>query len=251
MTKLTSKSKVAMYIELFLSTKSQGTAYKYRQVLNRSGHSYVDILKHLKTLDSNTYYNNNLSIFKSLYNFFQDNNLITVNPVKSMKYKPLDSKSHPPLDRVTVNRVLKSHGQLSHYVKLGLYTGLRSQELLSIKDAPIFGNYIVVTTKGSKKRKIELDKNVRPLIKAIKKTPLTCTPRWFRNLLERYCNDIGVETFNWHRLRSTFACYTYKKDPRIEVIAEYLGHSNLDTTKRYLDAILTHKIQKMPSGLYD
>jgi len=54
-----------------------------------------------------------------------------------------------------------------------------------------------------------------------------------RNWFDRARAEAGVENFNWHDLRHTFASRLVTAGVPLRVVADYLGHANIQMTMRY------------------
>lgn len=88
-----------------------------------------------------------------------------------------------------------------------------------------FGDSYVVRTDGTKGRsKTGVDSR-----------------KWFKKCVER----AGIEDFRWHDLRHTFASRAIMAGVPVVTVMEWLGHTSLAMTKRYLHLAPNHKREEL------
>lgn len=143
-------------------------------------------------------------------------------------------------------------------ISLGIYTGLRRQELLSLKiqDVNFEKRTLFVDKKTSKSKKNRyvplhpmLMGQIKEHFKERKKRKLTCpnliisikkdaplTVYGLKHWVARYRKRSGVK-FHIHQTRHTFACSLRQLNADISLIMKALGHSSVQMTERYLRSI--------------
>lgn len=219
---------------------------------------------------SNSFKSVKYSVIKHFFGFLLDNDIIKVNPVNKIK-KPKDKGQHdivsltPEEIRIIKNNILNGVGTSkaikfqSHMiyrdlsiVMLGITTGLRVSAIISIniEDVNFDNNTIIVVEKGDVKRKIYVPESVMEYIKqwvasrnkiisgsetnalfvTFQKKRISRTT--VNDMLKRYTYNINKK-ITPHKLRSTAATNLLDKTDDIYLVAEVLGHKNLQNTRRY------------------
>ena len=132
-------------------------------------------------------------------------------------------------------------------VILALSTGMRKQELMSLKweDIQLNEGYLILhKTKNDQRRRVPLAGHALNLLKQhakvrhIKselvfpgKDPKT--PVDVRTAFENALKNADIEDFRWHDLRHSTASYLAMNGASLAEIAEILGHKTLAMVKRY------------------
>ena len=129
------------------------------------------------------------------------------------------------------------------------YAGLRVSELknLRVRDISIAENAIRVSGKGRKMRVIPIPRNVKPFLaeivaKSENENNFIVTNKWGRQLtsqgitllLRKLATKLGIGNISPHMLRHTAATRLLYRGVNIRILQEFLGHSSLATTQRYL-----------------
>lgn len=146
---------------------------------------------------------------------------------------------------------------------VGIYTGMRLSEILSLRIENIFyeNGYAKTTVlgKGNKERIVVFHKEAERLIKLLIKDrkngyvfkgiyrgnkPLS--REYFQKLIKDVGNSIG-KNISVHTLRHTNATQLLKSGVDIFKIKELLGHSNIATTQMYLSLDSKDKEQAIES----
>lgn len=137
-----------------------------------------------------------------------------------------------------------------------LGTGIRVSELINIKieDVDLDTNTIIVTRKGGDQQEIFLPPQVKtaicdyinsekekrenpdtgPLFLSRNKKPFTASG--IEKLLKGYCQTVGItnpDKARPHALRRTFACQLLEDGIDIKMVADLLGHKNIEVTHKY------------------
>jgi integrase len=139
---------------------------------------------------------------------------------------------------------------LKPIVETALHTGMRKEELLSIKWDQIRNGFIYLTeTKGGKARQIPINDHLAGVLKELRRKDQLKAPWVFCDSLGRRfldvkrsfaaaCRRAGIEGFRFHDLRHTFASQLVMKGASLKAVQELLGHASLAMTMRY--AHLSH-----------
>lgn len=128
-------------------------------------------------------------------------------------------------------------------IALMLDTGLRREEVASLRLASINLNSRVVTVigKGNKERRVFFSSAVNDRLRAflairgIDDEPLFhLNADGIRSTFRRIKEDTGLEHFHPHLLRHQFATAMLRSTKNLEYVRLLLGHEDYNTTKRYL-----------------
>lgn len=137
-----------------------------------------------------------------------------------------------------------------------LGTGIRVSELinLNIEDLDFDTNSFIVTRKGGDEQEIFMPLQVKETISeylqqeknlrtTIEKGPLFLsrngtrfTTAGIEKLLKNYCKTVSItnpDKTRPHALRRTFACQLLEDGVDIKMVAELLGHKNIEVTHKY------------------
>ena len=137
-----------------------------------------------------------------------------------------------------------------------LGTGIRVSELinLNIEDLDLDTNSFIVTRKGGDQQEIFMPQQVKETIseyleqekklrETIEKGPLFLsrngkrfTTAGIEKLLKNYCRTVSItnpDKTRPHALRRTFACQLLEDGVDIKMVAELLGHKNIEVTHKY------------------
>ena len=159
-------------------------------------------------------------------------------------------------------------------VELGLQSGLRVQELASLKHQNISTNSqsasITLIGKGRKRRRVFISAKFARKYKAFKKykekfgyqitpeSPLLnnlkgeqITKRALQKFIKIIFKEAGLPTcYHMHNLRHTFATFLYEASGKnLRLVQDQLGHSSITTTQAYMEVFETEKI-KAAENLY-
>lgn len=133
-------------------------------------------------------------------------------------------------------------------VGLAGYAGLRVSEIRSLKVGHINlrEDHILVNGKGRKMRIVPIPSKLKPyifkivpklkeeesLLKNLSGKPITS--HGISYLLKNLAKKTGIKHISPHVLRHTAATNLLKKGVNLKIVQEFLGHSSLATTERYL-----------------
>lgn len=136
-----------------------------------------------------------------------------------------------------------------------LYTGMRKQELLTIKrkDINLENRTVkIYSSKSNKEEEKPFSKKLIPLLKTyfiseqetINAFNITKNSvDYLFKALKVYFKDINLHP---HILRHSISTHLYEKGASLEFIKDFLGHKNIETTVRYLG-----KTNRATKQLYD
>jgi integrase len=137
---------------------------------------------------------------------------------------------------------------LRNIVEVGLHTGMRRGELLSLTWPQIAGGFIYLDkTKTDEPRQIPIDNDLDAVLKRIRKA------QWARRLQTEFvfcddggrrfgqvtrsfqsaCKRAGIANFRFHDLRHTFASYYVMRGGSLKALQKILGHKKIEMTMRY------------------
>lgn len=211
-----------------------------------------------------------LSAIKLFFNMLTTRGYISQNPTKdlirpkSSKLKPVIYLSPEEISQVEKNICEGVGSQRAQsyqqswknrdlaLVFIALSTGVRVESLveIDIDDINLISGELTVIDKGEKRYVHELPeitlnhiknwlKDRKKLLKGKRINALFISTRrdrlgtqGVRNLIKKYTYNID-KTITPHKLRSTFATTLYSETQDIYLVAEVIGHDNVNTTKRY------------------
>lgn len=129
-----------------------------------------------------------------------------------------------------------------YIIKFMGYTGARISEVIKLDVESVKNGYMETISKGAKFRRIYIPKQLQTeLLKWIKDKKnedkiFNITPRGISGTLKKIATELNIDTkkVHPHAFRHMFAINFLKNNKDITLLADLLGHSNLDTTKIYL-----------------
>lgn len=223
-----------------------------------------------KEKNTNTYKANKLSALRNFFDFLLDNDIVEHNPCLKVKM-PKDKRIHEIVSltneeiQIVKNNILNGVGSLKavnyqkklvnrdlSIVSLGITTGLRVSAIcnINIQDISFKDNVIKVIEKGNIEKKVYVPANVMEYIKLwledrseilngdsldalfISTQKRRISTNAVRNMLKKYTYNID-KNITPHKLRSTAATNLLEQTGDIYLVAEVLGHKNLQNTRRY------------------
>ena len=151
---------------------------------------------------------------------------------------------------------------LCYTVECAINSGMRKEEILSLKWDQIRDGLIYLDkTKSKKKRQVPINDTLAELFKTIReKQGLTSEyvfiyqGKRIRDVKTAYnaaLKRAGILDANFHTLRHTFASHFVMRGGSLKALQEMLGHSNIKTTIRYAHLSQEHKKEavKLLDGL--
>ncbi len=207
---------------------------------------------------SNTSVNRKLSTLRTYFKWLVREGKLESSPMKGVK-GPKVSKRLPSFaqqkdlepTRIDIIFTNDFEGMRDRLMFEMFYqTGIRSSELIELKDVDVSETTIKVLGKRNKERVIPISKELHELIKRYRDLRIEieiATPLFFvlkngkklyPKFVYRKINNYLTETTNLekkspHVLRHTFATHMLNNGAGLEVLKELLGHANLSATQIY------------------
>ena len=218
-----------------------------------------------------------LASVRSMYKFFFNRDMIIANTAAKVATPKLHEKEIIRLDNDEIAELIKtaetgsglSEHQLAYQrntavrdtalITLFLGTGIRISELvgLNIEDVFFDNNSFIVTRKGGNKTILyftdevaealkkwldersndkKIERSERALFTSLRGERISV--RAVQNLVKKYAKVVTpLKKITPHKLRSTFGTKLYRETGDIYVVADYLGHKDINTTKKHYAAI--------------
>ena len=228
--------------------------------------------------NSNSYKANKLAGLKNFFEFLFDNEIIETNPcakiknIKDNKIHEIVSLTPDEIKTIKINIIngvgsKKAIGYQRKWINrdmsiilLGISTGLRVSAIcnINVQDIVFQDNTIKVIEKGGVERKVYLPDNAVFYIKEwlkdrdkllngqnldalfISRKMQRIATGTIRDMLKKYTYNID-KNITPHKLRSTTATNLLEKTGDIYLVAEILGHKNIQNTKRYARVSVQNK----------
>ncbi len=225
-----------------------------------------------------------LSSLKSFYNYFYRNQLIQQNPASIVKIPKLHEKNIVRLDvdevailldEVESGEKLTKRQQAFHektkvrdlaILTLMLGTGIRVSECvgLDIDDVDFKNNGIKIHRKGDQEVVVYFGDEVRDALMDYMKErehTIACeghtnalflslqnkrlSVRSVENLVKKYAKLVtNLKNITPHKLRSTYGTNLYRETGDIYLVADVLGHKDVNTTKKHYAALEDERRRK-------
>lgn len=138
---------------------------------------------------------------------------------------------------ISINKKTKTGFQKYLILRLLFETGIRSSELLWITKTNIQGNRIKIKGKGNKERYVFISKwlesELQEYLRSIKTEKIFNFG--YKNLYAKIQRLDENRTLKPHMFRHGFAKYCFSKGISIYDISLSMGHSNIDTTSKYIN----------------
>lgn len=202
--------------------------------------------------------NRKLSSLRSFFKFFMKDGLIEKNPLKIVKGPKMAKRlpSFAKTDDLQANKLDELFtddftGVRDRLMFEFLYqTGIRSSELIGIKDLDVKEGQVKVLGKRNKERIIPVAKELQNQIniyRKLKSEISQCVDHFFvldngkklypkfvyRKINNYLTKATDLEKRSPHVLRHTFATHMLNNGAGLEVLKDLLGHANLSATQVY------------------
>ncbi|MBO5352035.1 MAG: tyrosine-type recombinase/integrase [Lachnospiraceae bacterium] len=218
-----------------------------------------------------------LSALRSFYNYFHTHQIIDVNPTLQVRMPKLHQKNIIRMDenevaefldtvesgnKLTKNQVIfhqKTKVRDLALTTLLLGTGIRVSECvgLNIKDVDFNNDRINITRKGGNESFVYFGEEVREALldymeEREKVVPLEghenalflssrlqrISVRNVEVLVKKYASSsVTTKKITPHKLRSTYGTQLYKETGDIYLVADVLGHKDVNTTRKHYAAL--------------
>ena len=238
-----------MYSQYAPSTVIE-TVRKFNYVLRRTGsYSREDLMEFLRQLRrdhaTNQLVNEYVKIVNRFLEYTAKEKIEYLHESKrSYRKKGYDADQvHKLLEKTDVDTVEWKRNRAMVY--LALTTGLRREEICSLKVSDIHGDYLTVLGKGSKVRDVFFPIDSQKVVssylanKNVKDSPYVFTTK-VGKITNAYMGSIAFDIsrqtgvqFSWHRARHTYAKSMVRSGVDLESLRLMLGHERLDTTQIY------------------
>lgn len=236
-----------------------------------------------------------LSSLRAMFKFYFNRGLIAVDNSAKVSSPKLHEKPIVRLDSDEVFNIIETaesgYGLTAHQrvyhdknkvrdtaiIMLFLGTGIRISELVGLNndDLNFKDNSFVVTRKGGNKAILYFDEDVAAALKRyidykeenaidakdptalfISANKRRITVRAVENLVQKYAKIVSpLKKISPHKLRSTYGTQLYKATGDIYVVADVLGHKDVNTTRKHYAAIseetrkgVVGKVKLKPDG---
>ncbi|WP_433944689.1 tyrosine-type recombinase/integrase [Paenibacillus sp. SN-8-1] len=203
--------------------------------------------------------NRQIAAIKSFFSFLNEEGYIPINPAADITVKRIQRQNQIKwLSRQQVGRLFhaietQQHaGQLKRVrdkaiLSVLVNSGVRNFELTNIKVNHVSeGSLLIQSGKGDKQRIIPIGGNTYRSIQEwlrihegdteylfYTSRGSKLTTRAVQHILKKYSDMTGV-LVTPHMLRHTFAKQLAERVPRLELIADILGHSSVDVSRIYV-----------------
>ena len=206
----------------------------------------------------NSTINRDLDIIRRVFSLAMENELITVNPCKKLKKLRIENPPERYLAKDEEIKLLENCNSIMRAIVItALYTGMRQNEILSLKWQDVFfeENYIIaLNTKNNKPRKIPLVLKLKEELLKLARiseyvftSPATLSK--YTNIKKTFSRTVkrsGIPHITFHQLRHTTASRLNELGVDIVTIQRVLDHADLKTTMRY-----THNSNNSISRAFD
>ncbi len=217
-----------------------------------------------------------LASIRSLFKYLFNHDMLSSNIASKIETPKLHQKEIIRLDQEEVGKLLNAVESPSTFtqrqasynkntferdnaiITLFLGTGIRISELvgLNITSFDFSQNAFVVTRKGGnqstlyfsnevamalktwleKRATLPLDKNEQAMFISLQNKRISV--RAVENLVKKFAKEASpLKKISPHKLRSTFGTNLYRETKDIYIVADVLGHKDVNTTKRHYAAI--------------
>jgi len=182
------------------------------------------------------------SAVRSFYRWAEESGRVDVNPARALPpIRVPDSKPRPAPTLVVTDALGRADGRARLMVMLAVYAGLRRGEICKVHTDDVVsvsaGESLRVVGKGGRVRVIPLHPD---LAAAIPRHP---SGYLFAGRIDGHLspNHVGLiltrllgPGWSGHSLRHRFASDSYRGSRDIRAVQELLGHSQVNTTQRYI-----------------
>lgn len=254
------------------------TSYYQRTYASQNDKTYT-----LERANSAKTKSRKLSSLRAMFNYFIKREKLDTNPAKKIDMPKIRQKNIVYLEANEVTDLLNqvetgsnlTHRQQKYHqitkrrdmaiFTLLLGTGIRISECvgIDINHIDFNTNKLKVVRKGGDEDIVFFGKEVKEALlnyleEREKKNPVKgyenalflsgknrrITPRAVQNLVKKYTKLISTKTISPHKLRSTFGTHLYRETGDLYLVAEMLGHKDVNTTKKHYASLGEEKKRK-------
>lgn len=250
---------------LLVDGKSEGTVYQYIRTIHKLINVIHKPYPEMGIYDvrfflaseqergvSNRTRENTRANLSAFFQWMVNDEIILKNPIAALKTIKYKDEVRKPFSEVEIDALRSSCKQIKEraIIELLLSTGVRVSELVNIQISDVnFDNLSVHVThgKGNKERMTYTtpvcikhllnylstrNDNLTHLL--INKNHEPLSGGGIRYILKTIAKRANVNDVHPHRFRRTFAIGLAKRGMKVEEIRDLLGHSDLNTTMRYV-----------------
>lgn len=268
--KMSNNTLISYYHDLkaFVAHMDISSLEEFSNLTTKEIHAYINTMNGAKSTIGRK-----ISSIKSLYNYLNENGLVSNNPATPLKQPHIQRKipeylneeeSIDLIDAVDTNT--RNYYRDFAILTVLSNTGLRRFEICNIKLTDIKGNVLYVQGKGDKHRKVPLNEDCIDAIDGYMavRSKISCDYLFLSErkqriseitvgaLVKKYMVIIGKDNLSTHRIRHSFASRLVKNNVNIVKIKDILGHGQLETTLLYchadmeglMEAVTTSRLKK-------
>jgi|SRR4030095_2689987 len=261
------KNEILDYVRVNYEAKTlELYANTFKNVLEHFGDREIEILSlkefekykaYRANLVSRTSVNMELRTLKAAFNIALRFGLIRKNPISGVKQFSIPQKERLNLNDEELKMLIAriDNELIKNIVLFALYTGCRISEIINIQFSDIdFKNRILTIrnkpnfkTKSGKVRHIPICEGLNSALENICKGKtgdnylftlnenIKLRKDYVSGKFKKYLRKSGLsERFHFHCLRHTFITNLIKKDVNINFVKELAGHTQIQTTMRYI-----------------
>jgi|DEB0MinimDraft_6_1074348.scaffolds.fasta_scaffold00723_3 integrase len=191
-----------------------------------------------------------LSVLSSAINYVRlEHDWKIDNPVEKRKPKP----SPPRVRWITPEEARKLFlaaqsisDYLHWFIVVGLSTGLRKQEILTIKDKVIHDNRLIFEAEQQKGKRT----SSIPLGVVAQHAIYDFTVKDVKGVFKRACKIAGIKDFRPHDLRHTFASWMVQRGVPLIEVKDLLRHKSVSQTEIYAHLDPNRNAHYMHDAIY-
>ncbi len=218
---------------------------------------------------SKAYFNRLFVILKIIIKKGEDWELVDKNVLQKLKKIRLEKEISrirflSEDEIIKISKAKSYKGQSKNIVLVALFTGMRKNEILSLKWSDIdFNNKMInikaENSKNAVSRYIPLPEPLKEILLEIKEKSKSEYVFYNKKTLNRlydfkkpFCyilKQANIEDFHFHDLRHTFASYLVMAGVGIAEVQQLLGHKDIKMTMRYSN--LSHKHLRNAISIFD
>lgn len=180
---------------------------------------------------------NHLAIIRRMFNYAIEMGYIKENPVRT-KAVNFDNKRTRYLSsdekiNLLENCKISKNQYLYAIVQIALQTGLRKNEILTLRSSDIMNGILTVRSenaKTSRKRIVPLTNDLNVIFNGLGDFKFN---KDIDNAFEKAVKRANIGDFHFHDLRHTFASDLVMKGVDLYTVSKLLGHSTIEMTQRY------------------
>lgn len=204
--------------------------------------NHVTIKKYIQTLKTNNNSSNTINAktayLKHILKYAYHNNLISNIPfIPTFKTK---SRKDKFLNNTEIIQIIKwcrynKQAELLKIVLIGLYTGLRINNILSLHPSNIKKNTLqIYDKKVNSYYTLPISRKIRYILNPDKFIPFEVNYQRCYYLFNQMKKELQLDNkITIHTLRHSFCSYLVQKDVPIAVIQRLANHKSINTTLRY------------------